>query len=126
MIHGGNTKAFRTFAMRSAILAGSAIGVFWAFYVLDFLIRAAPASNGDPNPLLSYFAFDPSSLNSPISSLTGINAAVFGIVITVCSIIVQLTADRYTGVAGLFIRDRTNVLVAAYYVIACVVSMWLS
>ena len=35
-------------------------------------------------------------------------AAVFGIVITVVSIIVQLSADRYTGVARMFLRDRVN------------------
>ena len=74
MIHGGNTKAFQIFAMRSAVLASAAIGVFWAFYALDFIIHAAPDGKADagPNPLLGYFAFDPPSVNNPISSLTGI------------------------------------------------------
>ena len=94
MIHGGNTKAFQVFVMRSAILASAAIGVFWAFYALDFIIRTVfdGKAVAGPNPLLGYFAFDPTSVNNPISSLTGINAAAFGIVITVCSIIIQLTA----------------------------------
>jgi hypothetical protein len=61
-----------------------------------------------------------------VASLSGVNAAVFGIVITVVSIIVQLSADRYTGVAHMFTRDRLNIQVAAYYVIACVASIWLS
>ena len=54
------------------------------------------------------------------------NAAVFGIVITVVSIIVQLSADRYTGVARMFLDDGVNLGVAAYYVVSCVVGVWLS
>ncbi len=53
-------------------------------------------------------------------------AAVFGIVITVVSIIVQLSADRYTGVARMFLRDRINLVVMGYYLIACVCGVWLS
>src|SRR6476620_2945743 len=48
-------------------------------------------------------------------------AAVLGIVITVVSLLVQLTASRYTGVAQMFLRDRTNVTVMAFYVVTCVV-----
>jgi len=128
MLNGGGNEALRMFAMRAAVLACLAVGAFWAFYIIDFVIQVAIAGKTAPgtNPFVSYFSFDPPSVNNPVSALTGINAAVFGIVITVCSIIVQLTADRYTGVAGLFLRDRTNMLVAAYYVIACVLSVWLS
>jgi hypothetical protein len=61
-----------------------------------------------------------------VSSLAGVIAAIFGIVITVVSIIVQLSANRYTGVARMFLRDKVNVGVAAYYVIACVCGVWLS
>ena len=128
MTHNGGNDAFRMFAMRAAVLACSAVGVFWLFYCFDFLVHAAISGKGDagPNPFVGFFTFDPASVNNPVSALTGINAAVFGIVITVCSIIVQLTADRYTGVAGLFVRDRTNMMVAGYYVITCVLSVWLS
>src|SRR5262249_22571943 len=70
--------------------------------------------------------FDPAGVSNAVSSLSGINTAVFGIVITVVSIIVQLTAERYTGVWRMFLRDRINLLVSAYYVVACVASVWLS
>ena len=40
-----------------------------------------------------------------------------GIVITVVSLLVQLTAVRYSGVAQMFLRDRTNIVVMAYYVV---------
>ena len=53
-------------------------------------------------------------------------AAVLGIVITVVSLLVQLTSERYTGVAQMFLRDRTNVAVMAYYVVTCVVGVFLS
>ena len=52
-------------------------------------------------------------------------AAVLGIVITVVSIIVQLSADRYTGVARMFLSDRTNLAVMAYYVVGAVCGVWL-
>jgi Predicted membrane protein (DUF2254) len=119
----GRAQVFRTFALQAAVLAWLATLVFWGFYAVDFFTtpHAAPAG-----PLSRYFAFDPQSLSDAIASLAGVNAAVFGIVITVVSIIVQLSADRYTGVARMFLRDRVNIRVAVYYVVACVVSVWLS
>jgi hypothetical protein len=118
----------RMWALQLAILACTAVVVFWGFYTLDHfaLSRSANGPGGVLGPLVRYFKFDPHSLSDAISSLSGINAAVFGIVITVVSIIVQLTAERYTGVARVFLRDRVNILVPAYYVVACVVSVWLS
>jgi hypothetical protein len=44
----------------------------------------------------------------------------------VVSIVLKLSAERYTGVARMFFRDHVNVMVAAYYVVACVVGVWLS
>ncbi|MEZ5956135.1 MAG: DUF2254 family protein [Hyphomonadaceae bacterium] len=128
MLNGGGNEALRMFAMRVAILACLAVGVFWGAYILDFAVHTAISQDGiaGRNPLSGFFTFDAPSINNPVSSLAGVNAAVFGIVITVCSIIVQLTAERYTGVAGLFLRDRINMLVAAYYVISSVFSLWLS
>ncbi len=105
-----------------ATLTGAALVVFWAFYALDHLI-SAPAGTG---LLDGYFRFDPDSITDAVSSLAGMMAAVFGIVITVVSIIVQLSADRYTGVARMFLRDRVNLGVMGYYVIACVCGVWLS
>ncbi len=119
-------ETFRLLAVQTAVLACSAVVVFWSFYSIDHF-AATRASNGAVGlPLTRYFAFDPRSLSDAIASLAGVNAAVFGIVITVVSILVQLTVARYTGVARMFLRDRVNIWVAAYYVVACVVSVWLS
>jgi hypothetical protein len=116
----------RRWALQMAVLACSAVVVFWGFYTLDHFAFSRTPSAGGAGPLSRYFSFDPQSLSDAIASLAGVNAAVFGIVITVVSIIVQLTAERYTGVARMFLRDRVNIFVPAYYVVSCVVSVWLS
>src|SRR5687767_5295587 len=105
-----------------ATLTAAALLVFAGLYLVDHFM-AAPHPRG---PFGRYFDFDPISLTDAVSSLAGMTAAVFGIVITVVSIIVQLSAERYTGVARMFLRDRMNLAVMGYYVIACVCGVWLS
>jgi hypothetical protein len=39
---------------------------------------------------------------------------------------VQLSAERYTGVTTMFFRDRTNIAVMGFYVVACVCGVWIS
>jgi len=116
-----SAETFRKFALQTAVLAWSALIVFWAFYTADHYFAGTAGYSG---PLSRYFSFDPDS--NAVASLAGVNVAAFGIVITVVSIIVQLSAERYTGVARMFLRDRVNIRVAAYYVVTCVVGVWLS
>jgi len=73
-----------------------------------------------------YLDFDPASITDAVPSLGGMIAAVLGIVITVVSIVVQLSANRYPGVATMFLRDRTNVTVMGFYVVACVCGVLVS
>jgi signal transduction histidine kinase len=113
---------------QTAILASIALVVFMAFYALDHYVTGG-GGVGDSTPdgvLHHYVSFDPDKITDAVSALAAMIAAVLGIVITVVSIIVQLSADRYTGVAQMFLRDRTNIMVMAYYVIACVSAVWLS
>lgn len=112
----------RKWALQTAVLACSATLFFWLFYTFDFFTLGA--GNGS-DVLENYLAFAPESFNG-IASLAGVNAAVFGIVITVVSIIVQLSADRYTGVTRMFVRDRLSTFVIGFYVVACVTSVWLA
>lgn len=107
-------------------LTGAALTIFWLFYSLDHFVTGGNGSARTENPLLRYLSFDPASITDAVSSLAGMIAAVFGIVITVVSIIVQLSADRYTGVARMFLSDRINLFVMGFYVIACVCGVWLS
>lgn len=107
-----------------AVLAALSLAAFAAFYLIDAMTVGGDASIGDA--VARFFAFEPDKLTDSVSSLAGIIAAVLGIVITVVSIVVQLSADRYTGVARMFLRDRINVGVMAYFVVACVCGVWLS
>ena len=108
-----------------AILGGIALAGFAAFYLIDHYL-----TGGVPDPSESgagsLLKFEPSLISDALSGLAGMTAAVLGIVITVVSLLVQLTSDRYTGVARMFLRDRTNVAVMSYYVITCVVGVFLS
>src|SRR6478609_10669383 len=104
------------------VLTALAQVLFWGLYAFDHLTHDTV---GGPT-FLRYLDFDPNNISDAISALAGMNAAVFGIVITVVSIIVQLSADRYTGVARMFFGDRVNLGVAGYYVVSCVVGVWLS
>lgn len=104
------------------LLTAAALLLFWSLYIADHLTHgAAPARS-----FARYVDFDALSITDAVSALAGMNAAVFGIVVTVVSIIVQLSADRYTGVARMFLRDRVNLGVMGYYVVACVAGVWLS
>ena len=108
-----------------AILGGIAILAFAGFYVIDHYV-----TGGVPNTVATgtkrILEFEPALITDALSGLAGMTAAVLGIVITVVSLLVQLTSDRYTGVARMFLRDRTNVSVMSFYVITCVVGVFLS
>ena len=116
----------RRWALPTLILGGSALMIFWGLYSLDHWLGPAPLGGPPRNPFDRYLHFDAEKITDAVSSLAGMIAAVFGIVITVVSIIVQLSADRYTGVARMFLRDRVNLGVMTFYVIACVCGVWLS
>ncbi len=113
--------------MPIGVLVAASLLVFWGFYTFDFFVTGGKPGEGPvSSPLGRYLDFDPISITDAVSSLGGMIAAVFGIVVTVVSIIVQLSADRYTGVARMFLRDRINLGVMAFYVVACVCGVWLS
>ena len=108
------------------VLTTVSLLVFWGFYSIDHFVTGGDSQPPFQTPLGRYVHFDPQSITDAVSSLAGMIAAVFGIVITVVSIIVQLSADRYTGVARMFLRDRVNLVVMGYYLVACVCGVWLS
>ena len=116
----------RTWALRVGVLLAIALVAFWTLYSIDFFVTGHLSNGAPKNPLAQYVNFDPGSISDAISSLAGNIAAIFGLVITVVSIIVQLSADRYTGVTRMFFRDRLNMGVMAYYLVACLFGVWLS
>ncbi len=105
-------------------IAAAAGTLFALLYVLDVFVTGGPATPG--GRFVDYFFFDPDHVTDAVGGLAAMVAAVLGIVITVVSIVVQLSAERYTGVTAMFMRDRTNLAVMAFYVIACVTGVWVS
>ncbi|MFN0246164.1 MAG: DUF2254 family protein [Kofleriaceae bacterium] len=104
------------------ILGGIATLAFAAFYAIDHHVTGG-VPEGKTRGLLE---FEPTLISDALPGLAGLTAAMLGIVITVVSLLVQLTSDRYTGVARMFLRDRTNVAVMSFYVVTCVVGVFLS
>lgn len=117
--------AFEASSLRKWVVPMSAIAsisvlAFAILYAVDVLSEASV-------PVFArYLDFDPESITDAVPSLGGMIAAVLGIVITVVSIVVQLSANRYPGVATMFLRDRTNITVMGFYVVACVCGVLVS
>src|SRR4051812_38550843 len=109
-----------------AILGGIALVAFASLYSLDHHVTGGPSETHPASTVGRYVRFEPGFISDALSGLAGMTAAVLGIGITVVSLLGQLTAERYTGVAQMFLRDRTNVTVMAYYVVTCVVGVALS
>lgn len=98
---------------------------FMAFYALDVVTIGGTGKSAGQG-WSRYFEFDPEPVSNALPQLAGIIAAVLAIVITVVSIVVQLSASRFQGVATMFLRDRTAVGVVAFYIVACVSSVFVS
>jgi roadblock/LC7 domain-containing protein len=94
------------------LLLGVAVLLFGVLYAIDFYVGGGRASG--------YFSYDDNKITDAVGSLSGLFAAVLGIIITVVSIIVQLSADRYSNVTQMFFSDRINVSVLGFYVFACI------
>ena len=105
-----------------AILGGIALLAFATFYLFDN--HATTTAVASPSSVHRYTQFEPPYISDALSGLAGMTAAVLGIVITVVSLLVQLTSERYTGVAQMFLRDRTNATVMAYYVVVAVMGVF--
>jgi hypothetical protein len=103
-------RKLRTLAV--LVILGIAVGLYAALYALDQYL--SPPRTG------SYLDFSDERITDAAGSLSGLFAAVLGIIITVVSIIVQLTAERFTNVTQMFLRDRANVAVLGFFVCACI------
>lgn len=108
------------------LLAATALSVFALFYMLDHYVTGLKTEEYQGGLTKTFFDFSDDHITDAVSQLGAMMAAVLGMVITVVSIVVQLSAERYTGVTKMFFRDRTNLLVLAYYIIACVAGIWVS
>ncbi len=124
-----NEYGARRWLLPIVVLVGVSLLAFITFYTVDVVFTGGaprPEDHLHPTALHRFFDFDPASVTDAVSSLAAMIAAVFGIVVTVVSIIVQLSADRYTGVARMFLRDRINLTVMGFYLVVCVCGVWTS
>jgi hypothetical protein len=109
-----------------ALLAAFAVATFAAVWMLDFFVLDA-RTGVRQGALRQLFDFDAETMQNALGSLAQVIAAVLGIAITVVSIVVQLAATRYTSrVADMFFRDKINIGVMGFFVVACVEALWVS
>lgn len=104
------------------VLSGAAVAVFGILYTVDRVLLAP----GEPGGPLAFFDFAPERITDAVGSLSSMVAAVLGILLTVVSIVVQLSAERFTKVTEMFFRDRTNLAVLAFYVVGCMCGIFVS
>ncbi|MEO6950949.1 MAG: DUF2254 family protein [Polyangia bacterium] len=104
------------------LLGGLALTIFFGIYLIDWALLGRTG-----NPFVELFRFDVDTMQNALGNMAQVVAAVLGIVITVVSIVVQLAATRYTPrIADMFFRDRTNVGVMSFFVVACINAVWVS
>jgi hypothetical protein len=107
------------------LLTAFALCVFVAFWLLDCFVLDPAHARG--NPFLQLLDYDVETMQNALGSLAQVIAAVLGIAITVVSIVVQLAANRYTSrVTDMFFRDKTNLFVMGFFVVACIEALWVS
>src|SRR5262249_54464125 len=94
------------------VILGVAIALYGVLYALDQTF-SRPRGGG-------YLDYADDHITDAVGGLAGLFAAILGILITVVSIIVQLTAERFTHVTQMFMRDKTNLGVLGFYVLCCI------
>ena len=99
------------------VVVAVALLVSTVFYVVDLLFLGGGII-GASGVVEHYLAFNPQLLTDALPALGTTIVAAFGIVLTVIAIIVQLSSERYTGVAMMFLRDPVHVAVLSFYIVA--------
>jgi hypothetical protein len=123
----GSRRSGQIWLTAVGILGCAAALVFVGFFLIDWMRWVPPAGSDKPSPFMQLIDFDPDTAQNALGNLAQVIAAVLGIVITVVSIVVQLAATRYTPrVADMFFRDRTNLLILGFFVIAGIDAVWVS
>ncbi len=108
-----------------AVIVSLGVLAFSTLYITDIIVSTGGATSAG-GALDRYLAFDPEMLTDALPALGMTIVAVLGIMLTVVAILVQLSSDRYTGVALMFIRDPVNIAVMTYFVVASLAAVALS
>jgi hypothetical protein len=107
------------------VVIAVAITFCTAFYVLDSLLFGADLHSAS-SIFQHYLSFDPVLITDALPTLGMTIVAVLGIVLTVVAIIVQLSSERYTSVAIMFLREPVHIAVISFYIVASLCAVWLS
>lgn len=110
-----------TFLRPFLLLLVLSLAGFWGLFALDVFLEPPTAERPT---LVGLFRFAPPAVEA--GELVGVVAAILGIVVTVVSIVVQLSAARFSGITRMFLRDPVNLWVVGYYVFTCVLGLWVS
>ncbi len=106
------------------VVGGVAAALFFSVYLLDYFTASTRPALG---PLALLLRFDVETAQNALGNLAQVVVAVLGIVITVVSIVVQLAATRYTPrITPMFFRDWTNIGMLGFFVVTCILSLWVS
>lgn len=124
-LRGNTPTVVRRWIMPMVIVIAVALLFCTAFYAVDAVIFGGGVT-GVAGIVQHYLAFDAELITDALPSLGMTIVAVLGIVLTVVAIIVQLSSDRYTGVAIMFLREPVHIAVMSFYIVASLCAVWLS
>ena len=123
--HVSTPQIVRSWFLPMAVVVVSAFLFTTAFYVLDVVLLKGTVT-GFFGVVDHYLAFTPELITDALPALGTTIVAALGIVLTVIAIIVQLSAERYTGVAMMFLRDPVHIAILSFYVVSSLCALWLS
>jgi hypothetical protein len=123
--HRSTPQVVRKWFAPMVVVVVVALLLSTSFYAVDLFFFDGLVT-GAPGVLEHYLAFTPELITDALPSLGMTVVAALGIVLTVIAIIVQLSAERYTAVAMMFLRDPVHVVVLSFYVVASLCAVWLS
>lgn len=105
------------------LLGGIAIACFLGLLLVDVVVSFRSGRSFGA----AFSSWSAGDVQETLGGLTSVVVAILGIAITVVSIILQLSATRYTPrVTEMFFRDRTNLAVMGFFVIASIHSLWVA
>jgi len=102
--------------------------IFIGFILLTLFTHLADFFYNDTAPSLFYplYTVDARASLSSIGSLAEVITSLFGIIITVVAIIVNLSANRYTQkMIDMFIKEKINIIILSLFSITSLYGIWI-
>jgi len=97
------------------------------FYGLDFLFWDVMDLETKMDNNVTMFSFNVGDWRDIISNLPEVTFAVVGIALSIVSLILQLSATRYNpNVVALFFRDPVSNIVLYFFILCCILCLWVN